>query len=420
MAGLISLAAAALFIVGPLLQVRQAVPVETLKQAGSSEPMRLGAIRQCLVVLQVAFAMILLAGGAIVGSSLRAAYATDIGFQAHNLLTVSSSSRPEAPDALAAERAAARIAALPGVASAAVAQSLPLAGPHRSIAIRTPTRNESSFDVKYNAVGPNFLRTLGIDLPAGREFTLADVQSSTHSVIVNQTLADDLWPQADPLGQTLLLDKAGDAVAYKVIGIARDSKYESVWEPRTPYVYLPASGSESTFVVRTTASPSSLAALIRAEFESLDPRAVVNIASGDDLLRSQLEPQRLSTALLGSFAALALLIASIGIGSVLSCFVQRRTREIGIRLAVGAEPSRLLRWIVTKALGLTFIGVAIGGSIAFAVAPSLAFLAKDVDPRGLLTFAAAALLLLAVSFAAAVGPALRAASIDPALALRRE
>lgn len=419
-AGLVTLAAALLFALAPLLQTRHAAPVESLKQSSNSSLGRLGALRQSLVVLQVALATILLVCGAIVGRSLLAAYKTDFGFQPHRLLTVSTTSRPQGTT-LTMREALARITALPGVESAAAAHSVPLGGPHRSISVNIPARSETALTIKYNAVGPNYLGTLGIDLIGGREFTEADVSASSRVAVVSQSLANELWQQVEPLGQTILLDQANEArVPYVVVGVARDAKYESAWEQSAPYLYLPPTGTESNFVVNTLVSPRSVESLIRTQLQTLDPRAVVKTRTGDDLVKSTLAPQRLTTVLLGSFATLAVLLGSIGVGSVLSYFVERRTREIGIRLAIGAEPNRVLLSIISKALSLAGIGIAIGSVAAFAAAPHLSFFAKQVDPRDVLPFALVALLILAVSIGSALGPALRAAHVDPALALRRE
>jgi predicted permease len=419
-AALITLAATILFAFAPLLQVRHGAPVESLKQSGNSSMRRIGALRQSLVVLQVAFAMILLVCGAVVGRSLLGAYATDFGFQPRRLLAVNSTSRQHGP-MLATREALAQIAALPGVQSAAAARSIPLGGPHRSLTVHVPARGGAPLNIKYNSIGPDYLRTLGIDLIGGREFSQSDIESSARVAVVSQSLALDLFPQADPLGQTILVDQANEQnAAYEVIGVAGDSKYESVWEQSTPYLYLPYSGTQSNFVISTLVTPLSMEPLIRTQLQALDPRAVIQFTTGDDLLNSALAPQRLTTALLGTFAALAILLGSIGVGSVLSYFVQRSTREIGVRLAIGAEPNRMLRWIIAKALALAGIGVAIGGIAAFAATPNLVFLAKDVDPRDMLPFAAVACLILAVSIAASLGPAIRAARIDPALALRKD
>src|SRR5690606_21133602 len=149
--------------------------------------------------------------------------------------------------------------------------------------------------------------------------------------IVSQELAAELWPHTDPLGQTILV---GEGVR-EVIGVARDAKYESVWERTAPYLYLPSSGAASNVVVNTLVAPLSLEAPLR---KALAPHAIIRFTTGSDLVNAALAPQRLSTLLLCSFATLAIILGSIGVGSALSYFVRRNTREIGVRLAIGASP----------------------------------------------------------------------------------
>lgn len=421
----VSLAAAALFGVAPLLQALRQDVVPALKESGNTTAAVGQAwLRQSLVVVQVAFSMILLVAGGLFGRSLLRAYSLDPGFRSDHLLVLSFG----LPGQYTGDRAQQfndailrQIAAIPGVSSATFAAELPLSPVHS-------TGQVQSLSVNYNMVGPAYLRTLGIALMAGRDFDARDGGAAPKVAVVNQALARTLWGASNPLGRVMEFQdrpgQPGRVTRVEVVGLAHDARYESIWESGEPYLYLPAAEWQrpvSNLLVRTVAPPRGLSAAIRKQWESAAPEApLFELRTGDELLASAVAPQRLAAALLGAFGLLAILLATVGLYSVMAYSVVQRTREIGIRLAIGARPSRVLRDLLRQAMTMAGVGVATGAATGLAAARLLANQVRDVSPYDTLTFAAAALLVSAVSAVAALVPALRAARVDPLQALKYE
>jgi predicted permease len=311
-----------------------------------------------------------------------------------------------------------QLAAVPGVESGSFAAELPLSMVHT-------TAHVGELSVNYNMVGPDYLRTLGIALVAGRDFDTRDGKGADKVAVVNQSLARKLWGEASPIGRVLeFQDRPGRITRVEVVGLARDSRYESVWESGESYLYLPAAEWQrpvSNLLVRTAAPPQGLMALIRRQWESVAPQApLYGMETGEDLLASAVAPQRLAAALLGAFGLLAIFLATVGLYSVMAYSVVQRTREIGIRLAIGARPARVLRDVLRNAMTMAGAGVALGAAGCLAAMRLLASQVRDVSPYDGLTFGVVAVLLSAVSAGAALAPALRASRVDPARALRGE
>ncbi len=418
----VSLAAAALFGVAPLLQALRQDVVPALKESGNTTAAVGQAwLRQSLVVVQVAFSMILLVAGGLFGRSLLRAYSLDPGFRGDHLLALSFSlprqyqgdREQQFNDAILRQ-----IAATPGVASATFAAELPLSPVHSAGQVE-------SLSVNYNMVGPDYLRTMGIAVLAGRDFDWRDGRDAPKVAVVNQALARMLWGAANPLGRVMeFQDRPSRTTRVEVVGLAHDARYESIWESGEPYLYLPAAEWQRpapNLLVRTIAPPRGVSAAIRKQWESTAPEApLFDLRTGDELLASAVAPQRLAAALLGAFGLLAILLATVGLYSVMAYSVVQRTREIGIRLAIGARPSRVLRDLLRQAMTMAGVGVGIGASTGLAAARLLAAQVRDVSPYDTLTFVAAAVLVSAVSAAAALVPALRAARVDPLQALKYE
>jgi putative ABC transport system permease protein len=422
----ISLATTVLFGLVPAFQAMRPVVWPSLKDSGNSPPAHARDwLRRGLVVVQVSFSVVLLLGGGLFARSLLSAYAVDAGFREQNLAIAEfhfpSSASTERVQAFR-RGVVAGISALPGVQSAALSSHALLSPIHvlyevSSAAATAPANGD--------LVGPDFLRTLEIPLIRGREFTSRDDGHSPKVAVVNQTLAARLWPRQDAVGQTIMLRQgSASGMPVEIVGIARDAKYHSVWEESEPHLYLPIlqSGLAGEYLaVRTRGRPKELFAGMRQGWDAIAPGVpLLGVSTGREALDRSLGAQRAAAALLGGFALVAILLASIGLYSVMAHSVTERTREIGIRVAIGARPELVVRGIVAKALMLVLAGLILGTAGSLAVARLIASQVKDVSPCDPVTFWVVAALLVTVSLAAAWIPARRAARIDPALTLRYE
>jgi predicted permease len=400
-----------------------------LKESGNSPP---GSghyrLRYALVAAQVAFSAILLTGGGVFARSLLKAYTIDLGFRSANLLTLNFSAPPPGASAARIEplqQALLReLATLPGVQSAALADGPPLDPIHAHVQIQEPAGG-APLAVDRSRIGAGFLRTVGIALAAGREFSAGDGEAAARVAIVNQTLAARLWPGESALGRVLpIQERPGRTTGYQVIGVARDAKYSSVWEQPQPYLYIPLAQADNPgtcLLVRTAVPPEALIPAIRERWERLAPRIpLYDIRTEDERVNGLLAPQRMAAGILGAFALLAVALSAIGLYSAMAYAVVERRREIGIRMALGARPEAVVRQMLGRSLALAGSGLAAGALLSAALMRLIAAQVKEVSPYDPLTFAAVALLLAAVSVAATLIPARRAAAIDPHRALQCE
>jgi predicted permease len=424
----ISLATTMLFGLVPAFQATRAEVWPALKDSGNGSPAHgRDWLRRGLVVVQVTFSVVLLLGGGLFARSLLKAYAVDAGFREQNLLIAEFSF----PSSASVERVRAfrrdvlgRVSALPGVQSATLTSN-PLLSPVHVAYEVSDAGATAKASANGDLVGPDFLRTLGIPLIRGREFTDRDDSQAPKVALVNQTLAARLWPGGDAVGQTIALRQGpSHTLQVEIVGIARDAKYHSVWEESESHLYLPIlqSGRAGSYlVVRMRGKAEELFAAMRRQWDAMAPGApLLGVSTGRDALNRSLGPQRAAAALLAGFALLAILLAAIGLYSVMAHSVAERTREIGIRVAIGARPESVVRGIVAKALTLVAVGLLLGAAGSLAVARLVASQLKAVSPYDPATFCAVAALLAMVSLAAAWIPARRAARIDPALTLRCE
>ncbi|HEV7472695.1 MAG TPA: FtsX-like permease family protein, partial [Pyrinomonadaceae bacterium] len=270
---------------------------------------------------------------------------------------------------------------------------------------------------------PDYFRALGVPLVAGRTFNAKDQEASEPVAIVNQTFARRLIPNQDPLGK-YIRDDEGPGI--KIVGVVGDVKQFGLIAPTapelyTPYTQPPGPGSTQTMtlVVRTSADPEALAPTLRREVLSVDPdQPVYEVQTMEAVIDKAVSYQRLNMQLLGIFATLAMTLAVIGIYSVMSYQVSQHTREIGIRMALGAQPRHVLRLILRQGLTLTFIGVVLGVAGAFALTRLLGSLLFGVTTTDPITYVVVSLLLTLVALLACIVPARRATKVDPLLALR--
>ncbi len=426
---LLSLATTVMFGLAPALQATKPDILPVLKASGSQVGAHGGFfLRGALIVVQVAFSLILLVAGGLFARSLLTAYATDAGFRSSGLLTMSFDLTGEH---YTAERrrsflqhALQEISSISGVESATVAFDAPLDGIQAAAKVTVPEA-KSQILIDHNVVGPRFLHTLGIELLRGRDFGDRDNADSPKVAIVNETMSKRFWPGGDAIGSTFLVsENASTQTSYTVIGVARNAKYKSLWEQTEPYFYLAAYQSSlpvSNLMVRSRAAHNDSAVAVRKEWDVLAPRVpLFGILTGEQLVNLSLAPQRLAAFLLASFSGLALVLAAVGLYSVTAHSVAQRTREIGVRIAIGARPAEVMFQVLGQTLKLVGMGILFGVAACLVLMRFAAESANGVSAHDAVTYAAVILLLTVISMAAVVVPALRAARIDPVAALKWE
>jgi predicted permease len=279
-------------------------------------------------------------------------------------------------------------------------------------------------DLDYNIVSRSYLRTLEIPLAAGRDFDRTDTRESPRSVIVNEALVQRYWPGANAIGKRIVMSRRDTLT---VIGVARNAKYHSLSESPMPHIYVLADQqkgiwtSPMTLLVRAEGDVEQLLAPIRSELRKASANVpVVTLASYGDQFATVLAPQRIAATLLGFFGLLALAVAAVGVSGVVAYALSQRTREIGIRMALGAPAGSVLRMILGENLRRVLVGVVLGLALAAAasqVAVDLLYGVRALDP---VTFILTPLLLIVVALIAALLPARRATEVDPLVALRSE
>jgi putative ABC transport system permease protein len=422
----VGVATVVLFGLGPALTTTRFDVLPVLKDEGTTSTTSRGAgrLRRTLVVAQVALSLTLLVMTSLFFQSLSRALRVHPGFDPQGLATVSFDLDLQGytPDRRVAfvEQFVDRASILPGVKSVAAADILPLGGEmHRGTIVSDhggPSSRASVADVS-----PKYFETLGLPIVRGREFTSGDVAANAPVAIVNETVARRLWPGVDPLGQQVRTDSSNEPWRV-VVGIAGDAKYLSLTESSLGgyYVPLPAA-SGGTFLIRTTGSAHALLASLTDIARNLDPDLPIATAQTmEERIRRTVNLRRAVVSMLGVLGTLTLLLAAVGIYGVAAHSVSMRTREVGIRISLGARARDVLLMIVRENLSLSLFGVAIGLSISAAGAAMLASYLFGVTAGDPATFAGGALVLCLVSLVASYLPARRAARIDPMTALRYE
>jgi predicted permease len=319
-----------------------------------------------------------------------------------------------------------RAAALPGVTSAALAYMLPLGGGGWDTRIypaeQTPAENDPGLKTDINVVTPSYFVTAGMSLVLGRGFTDADRRDAPAAAVVNETIARQLWPNENAVGKQFRMGRQGEPLT--VVGVVRTAKYRSLVEPSRPFFYRPFAQvyqSPMTLHVATTGDPRVLKPAIGQLVQSLDKDLpVYRLQTLEDRLVGSVSEQRTVAALVGAYGALALLLAAIGVYGSMAHLVSRRTREIGIRMALGARAATVLSQVLREALLLAIVGVAVGLLVAIPTVRVLRSQLFGVEPRDPVTFLAVAIVLVVVTIVAALSPARRATRVDPLVALRAE
>ena len=356
------------------------------------------------------------------------------GFNPRNALTFEVSlPKMQYPDDASIVRfnneAQRRIAALPGVQSAGFSTILPLAGTNSdsSFAIegRPSDNNNPSPDEERREVSPDYFRALGTPLIRGRFFTDADNADAPLVIIVNQTFAKKFWPNKDALGKRIVMGSMSDDPKWiTIVGIVGDMRHFGLDVDPKPEMYVPFAQSAyftTIYVVRSNQDPRTLLPAIQREIQAIDPALpLANVRTFESVIGDSVAPRRLSVVLLGVFAGIAVLLASVGIYGVMSFIVVQRTQEIGVRMALGAQRSDVLKLILGRSLKLISAGAAIGLIVALLSAGTLRALLYNVSAFDTPTFVLVTILLAAVALAASYLPAMRATRADPMTALHAE
>lgn len=381
-------------------------------------------LRSLLLGAQIAFCLILLIGAGLFTRGLQRAQTTDPGFATKNVAVFSLDLRLHNYDQRLAESFLAqlqdRIKALPGVESAALAGLVPLGNTQNRTTVSVTEREANSRNrsdkVFLNTVSPEFITTLKIPIAAGRSFTTTDVNGPC-MIVINQSMARHFWPDQNAIGR---VSKVGDRTC-EVIGITKDTRNAHLSDIDVPYLYQLYQGDKDSFVfVRTSGDPKTLIAELPRVVSSLDPQVKITVKPLSENLKQWIEVSRNAAAIAASLGLLALTLACIGIYGVVVYSVQQRTREIGIRMALGAQKSQVLSLILRQNLRAVVIGAILGMVGAAALSRALTRFLYGLSPLDPIAFGAVSALLIAAALLASYLPAKQATAVDPLVALRYE
>jgi predicted permease len=421
----IALAAAVLFGLAPSLKVSGGNLQDALKDAGHgiSAGRRHDRMRAMLVVSEVALACVLLVGAGLLLRSFLRVLDVDLGFQPSRAAAIkidyNDAGKPEQRGSILQEILR-RVSAIPGIRSAGVADMLPL-DRNRSWGLQAKGRIYRKGDegaAFVYIVTPGYLGAIGMQLREGRDFNWRDMPTSERVVIVNQAAARYHWPGQDPLGRTALVN----GMDTRVIGVISDVRESSVEEGSGLEMYLPETQADpegAELVVRTQVPPDALASSLLRTLRAYNPeQPAAEFRPIQSVVDHAVSPRRFFAMLVGIFAGLGLLLASLGIYGVISYSVTRQTQEIGIRMALGASTERVQLGVIARTMRLVLVGIAVGGIASMAAAQWIAALLFKTEPTDPAAIAGTVLLLSAVALVAGYIPARRASRIDPMIALR--
>jgi putative ABC transport system permease protein len=405
---------------------------------GSGQPAARHRLLGILVVAEFSLAVILLTGAGLLARSFDRLLSATPGFSPQHLITMQLA----LPDARYPQESQVadfyrqlleRLETLPSVQSAGISMSLPpnllaLQNPFRTLA-EPIVPGKELHAAEEMTVSPGYFRTLGVPLIAGRFFVDADRARSDQILIINQTLARQYFPNQDPVGQRLQTGDADERSPWEtIVGVVGDVKYQGLDAKPEPTIYVPyfekgwtAWSREMFLVLRSTSNEAALMPTVRETVWSMDKQLpIASVRTMDALLADSIGQPRFRTVLLGLFAALSLILAAAGIYGVISYSVLQRTSEFGIRMALGADLSDVIRLVLARGAKLALLGVAIGAPAAFMLARFMSGLLFGIAPADPLTFASVTGLLLLVALSACYIPARRASRVDPMVALRYE
>jgi putative ABC transport system permease protein len=442
----LSIATALLCGLLPALQSSQRDSGDTLKESGrtGSPGHRQRRMFGTLVVAQFALSAVLLVAGALLVRSFMRLMAVDPGFRAEQVLTAGVS-LPGTGYARGADvrafyvRLLEAIQRVPGVTAVGASTYLPLSVRERrafTIEAESPATRDLPHSVAQDWVTGHFFEALAIPLRQGRYLSDQDGADSEPVAVINETMARRFWSGRDPVGQRLAWGGPdGHGPWMRIVGVVADVKQGPLNSETIPQTYTPLLQVDERLLgenivgvfrgvkltVRTPLEPTALASAVRAEIRELDPSLPISaLQPMTAVVSASAAPQRFNTVLIASFGGLALLLAALGIAGVLATSVSRRTQELGLRLALGAQANDLLRMVIRQGMALALIGLALGLPVAFALTRLMSSLLFETSPHDPVTYASVAALLVAVALVACYVPARRAMRVEPVVALRHE
>ena len=430
---IVSVITGVLFGLVPALHATKPDLIPALKDAASQSGVRRSLLRNGLVVAQIAVSLLLLIAAGLTLRALQRLRVMNPGFNPENVLMMNFDLKLQGyqTDAGAQLRKQLlnRVESLPGAQSASITGFIPLSMSYSGTAIliegRPQERGVNAPSAMQARVGLKYFETIGTPLVAGRDLTEQDQEGKTRSAVVNETFARKFFPGANPIETALgkQFRTSPEEQPWQIAGVAKDGKYWTIGEDPQAFVWFPIRDqlSYNHLLVRTSAKPETLIGAIRAEFRNLDPNLpVTDVKTLTEHMSLSLFPARAFASLLSAFGLLALTLAAIGIFGVMSYAVSQRTREIGVRMALGAGAKDIFKLIIGRGLSLTLIGVGVGLALAVVGTRFLSSLLYNVSAVDPLAFVGVTLLLVAVAFLACYFPARRAMRTDPMVALRYE
>ena len=418
-----------LFGLGPALQSTRNDPDTDLRSDSAGTGLRRSRLRNALIVAQVAVSLLLLMSAGLFLRALARGAHVDTGFETAHIavapIDVSTSGYTEDRARVFLDRLRERLLAAPGVAQVSFARWIPLGGSSAGTRIRVPghaplpgDRPDGLVDVSFGEVGSGFFELVRIPLVSGRGFLASDDSTAPRVAVVNEAFGRTFWPGSDPLGRVFY----DDDKPVTIVGVARDAKYSSLNEPLRPFMYAPVAQrghTQTNVLVRTAGDPAALGPVIRNAVGAIDPiLPPPEITTMTAATSVSLLPQRVAAAVTAALGLIGLVLAVVGLYGVVAYTVAQRTREIGIRMALGADGARVLRLVVGDGMRLVVIGVVIGMLLAAGATRLLAAFLFGVSPLDPLVFALIPLGLAAAALVAIWVPARRAATTDPQEALR--
>jgi putative ABC transport system permease protein len=425
-----------LFGVAPALQVTRSAPSETLKEGGRTSSAGRQGVRSALVVLETTLALMLLIGSGLLLKSFVRLQTIDPGFQYKNVLTASvglpaSKYSTDVQKVQFVDQLLERLQSVQGVKEVAAASGNPMEGSNLGFAFATRKLQELSPSDQpsagYYVVTPNYFHILGIPLLAGRTFAQEDSLGTPRVAIISQTVAQRFFHDKSPIGQSIFIGVGAPTdkpLWREIVGIVGDVKDDGLGEPAAMTIYEPyrqMGWRDLRIFLRSDSNPEQLVGALRSQVLAVDEdQPVADISTGEELMAQAVAQPQLRTLLLSLFAGLALVLASLGIYGVMSNTVAQRTHEIGVRMALGAGQSSVLRLVLSNGMRLTLLGIALGTAGAFALTRLMKSFLFHVTPTDPATFIEVALFLFAVALLASYIPARRATRVDPVIALRYE